>query len=186
MLGYVIRPRTPRITSGIIRESPPITVPSSIAMNLSVKNEKGLSLIEITIVVVLVLIIAVASIPQISRTLELYNFDASVGLLSNRLMETRLTAIKHNRPAWLEINRASGNLRIFTTNDADQTIQKKLTMKVPRDISVDPASSSVVTFTSLGRNQANTDSLVIFRTGNNRYCKAVVISAVGNMSTTPC
>src|SRR5215203_2831944 len=97
---------------------------------------QGFSLIELLIVLLIISILVVAAIPQIQQTLRLYRVESASGLLSNRLTEARLTAIKNNRTAWLEINSSDKTLEIWTTNQNNQPIRTKLAVPISEDISI--------------------------------------------------
>ncbi len=86
----------------------------------------GFSLIEVIIVLLIISILAIAALPQIQRNLQLYRLESVTGLLSNRLTEARLTAVKHNRAAWLEINSTNNILEVWTTNEMNQPIRATL------------------------------------------------------------
>jgi prepilin-type N-terminal cleavage/methylation domain-containing protein len=150
------------------------------------KGQTGFSLIEVIIVVLIISILVVAAIPQVQRNLQLYKLESATGLLSNRLTEARLTALKHNRPAWLEINSVDKTLEVWTTNETAQPIRAKLAVTIPDNISIDSASPSRVTFTSLGRNQSNSSNVIKFKLANTNFCKSVTVSAVGNITSSPC
>ena len=150
------------------------------------KNQNGFSLPEVIIVLLVISILIVAAIPQIQQNLQLYRLESEAGLLSNRLTETRLTAVKYNRASWLEINASGKKLEVWTTNKLNQPIQTKLAVTIPDNITIVPGSSSRVTFNSLGRNQANAINFVKFKLNNSTFCKSVSVSAVGNITSAPC
>lgn len=150
------------------------------------KGQNGFSLIEVIIVVLIIAILVVAALPQVQRNLQLYKLESAAGLLSNRLTEARLTALKHNRPAWLEINSVDKTLEVWTTNESAQPIRAKLAVTIPDSVSIDTTSPSRVTFTSLGRNQANASNVIKFKLANTTFCKSITVSAVGNITLSPC
>lgn len=149
-------------------------------------QQKGFSLIEVIIVLLIIAILAVAALPQIQRNLQLYRLETATGLLSNRLVEARLSAVKHNRAAWLEINNTNKTLEVWTTNESNQPIRAKLGVTIPENVLIDASSPSRVTFNSLGRNQANSSNVIKFKLSNTNFCKSVAVSAVGNITSAPC
>ena len=151
-----------------------------------IKNQKGFSLPEVLIVLLVISILIVAAIPQIQQNLQMFRLESASGLLSNRLTEARLTAVKHNRAAWLEINSTGKRLEVWTTNELNQPIRAKIDVTIPDNVSIVAGSPSRVTFNSLGRNQANATSIIMFKLPNTNFCKSVSVSAVGNVTSAPC
>lgn len=150
------------------------------------KKQKGFSLVEVLIVLLIISILVVAALPQVQQTLRLYRVESAAGLLSNRLTEARLTAIKNNRPAWLEINSSDKTLEIWTTNQNNQPIRTKLAVPISEDVSIVSGSPSRVTFNSLGRNQANSQMVIKLKLTKTNFCKAVSVSAAGSITTASC
>jgi Tfp pilus assembly protein FimT len=151
-----------------------------------ISKESGFSLIELIIILLIIAIVSVAAIPQIQQSMRLYRVESAAGLLSNRLNEARLSAIKHNRAAWLEINTTDRMLEVWTTNNNNQPINTTVKVPIPSDVSIVAGSPSRVTFNSLGRNQANANAVIKFRLTNTNFCKSVSISAVGNITMAAC
>src|SRR5688500_11872696 len=102
-------------------------------LNNLTKKQNGFSLVEILIVLLIISILVVAALPQVQQTLRLYRVESAAGLLSNRLTEARLTAIKNNRPAWLEINSNEKMLEVWTTNQNNQPIRTNLAVPISED-----------------------------------------------------
>ena len=148
--------------------------------------QKGFSLVELLIVTLIISILVVAAIPQIQQTLRLYRVESAAGLLSSRLMEAKLTAIKSNRAAWLEINSSDRTLEIWTTNQNNQPIRTQLIVPISPDVTIVTGSPTRITFTSLGRNQANSDVTVKFKLTKTNFCKSVTVSRAGNITTASC
>lgn len=150
------------------------------------RKEEGFSLIEILVVLLVAAIIIVAAIPQIQQSLRLYRVESAAGLLANRLTDARLTAIKHNRAAWLEINSTNRTLEVWTTDASNQLVRKSQLISIPGEVTIVSGSPSRVTFNSLGRNQANANVVIKFQLTNTSFCKSVTVSAVGNITSAPC
>lgn len=146
----------------------------------------GFSLVEVLIVLLVISILVVAAAPQITQSLRLYRLESSSGLLANRLSEARLTAIKYNKSAWLEIDATNRKMEIWTTDQNNQPIRTKLAVPIPADVSIVSGSATRVTFNSLGRNQANTNVVVSMTLARTNFCKSVTVSAVGNINTKSC
>ena len=159
---------------------------SAIQNQNELNKMKGFSLIEVLIVLLVISLMVVAAVPQVTHSLRLYRLESSAGLLSNRLTEARLTAIKHNRPAWVEIDSANRRFEVWTTNQNNQPIRTKLAVPIPSDVTIVAGAPTRITFNSLGRNQANTNVVVSLRLNRQNFCKSITVSAVGNISTTFC
>ena len=155
-------------------------------LNNLTKKQNGFSLVEILIVLLIISILVVAALPQVQQTLRLYRVESAAGLLSNRLTEARLTAIKNNRPAWLEINSNEKMLEVWTTNQNNQPIRTNLAVPISEDITIVSGSPTRVTFNSLGRNQANSQVVIKFKLTKTNFCKAVSVSAAGSITTASC
>jgi prepilin-type N-terminal cleavage/methylation domain-containing protein len=147
---------------------------------------RGFSLIEVLIVILIISILVVAAFPQIQQTLRLYRVESAAGILLNRLTEARLTAIKNNRTSWLEINSTDRTLEIWTTNQNNQPIRTQFTVPVSEDVMIVSGSPNRVTFTSLGRNQANTDVSIKLKLSKTNFCKAITISVAGSITAATC
>lgn len=149
-----------------------------------IKNEKGFSLIELTIVGLVIAIMITASIPSITRTLRLYRLESAIGLLSNRLSEAKITAIKRNQNASLRVNTTNRTLEVLDASG--NPISTTVVVPLPQDVSIASGSVTSVTFNSLGRNQSNSTTIIKFNISNPSSCKAMTISAVGRISLSGC
>jgi len=147
------------------------------------KDEKGFSIIELIIVCLVIAILMTASIPTMQRSLQLYRLETVSGLLSNRLTEAKLTAVKYNRAAWLQVNTTNRTLEVFTT-DSSGTIRVGTVVPIPSGVSINTTAATQVTFTSLGRNQSASSSVIKFSLSGTSNCKSITISAIGNIAIT--
>jgi len=150
------------------------------------KNIDGFSLIEVLIVLIIIAILVVAALPQIQQSLRLYRVETASGLLANRLTEARLTAIKYNRAAWLEINTTSKSFEVWTTDKNNQPVRTRLAVPISDDVSIVSGSPSRITFNSLGRNQSNSNEIIKFKLANSSFCRQVSVSIVGNITSAAC
>jgi prepilin-type N-terminal cleavage/methylation domain-containing protein len=175
-----------RHTEKISQKFSPVNIKMEAVYKNKLRNQKGFSLPEILIVLLIIAIMVVAALPQIQQNLQMFRLESVAGLLSNRLSETRLVAVKHNRAAWLEINSTGKRLEVWTTNELNQPIRAKIDLPIPDNVSIVSGSASRVTFNSLGRNQANSSNTVMFKLPNTNFCKSITVSVVGNVTTASC
>jgi prepilin-type N-terminal cleavage/methylation domain-containing protein len=147
---------------------------------------KGFTLLEVLIVVLIISVMVVSAVPQVQQSLSLYRVESAAGLLSNRLAEARLTAIKYNRPAWLEINSANKTFEVWTTDANNKPIRTRLAVSLPSDVTIASGSPTRIAFNSLGRNQSNSNVVVKFHLVKTNFCKAINVSAVGNIKVVAC
>ena len=145
------------------------------------KREKGFSLPEIMIVVLTIGIIATLALPGSIRTLQLYRLDTSVSVIGSKLMETRMSAIKRNRTAWLRIDKTTRTFQIRTTNAAGQTIDVGYPESFPQGMNLDASDSVEISFDSLGRSSAGTQSVTILESNSNKR-KVISVSPAGKIS----
>ncbi len=152
-----------------------------------IDTDQGFSLVELLIVVLIISIMIVASIPAIERNLRLYRLESAIGLVSNRLVDARLFAIKRNRPAWVTVDGNSRNIEIWSTNDAGQTISLAAAVPIPQNVVLKNVQTVTFTYTSLGRNQLNGNtSLALMLSNSTSNCKALTVTIAGKTTLTQC
>jgi prepilin-type N-terminal cleavage/methylation domain-containing protein len=151
-----------------------------------IKRADGFSLIELLIVFLVIAILAVVSVPMISKNLQLYRAESAVGMVSNRLSEARLTAIKRNRPVWLKADPANNSLNIESTDDSGNVITVSPPMFLPDDTSIASGSPVVTTFTSLGRVQSGSTTKTSLNFPAISRCNEIQVSSVGKISVASC
>jgi Tfp pilus assembly protein FimT len=144
-------------------------------------KESGFSLQEIIIVLLIVLILLVLAIPGTIRTLQLYRLDTSVSVIANKLMETRMNAIKRNRTTWLRLDKTAGTAQIRSTNSAGQTIDVNYSERLPQGTVLDESDSIEISFDSIGRSSTGTQTFTI-QENNSSKRKDITISPAGKIS----
>jgi Tfp pilus assembly protein FimT len=114
------------------------------------KNNRGFSMPEILIVVLSISIMVVLALPQLNSTLELNRIQTGSSLVSNKLAEARMLAVKQNRQVsffldetnrkvWVEVNSAVvGSVENLPTD---------IKIKISPDTT---ATKELVTFNSMG------------------------------------
>ncbi len=152
----------------------------------ALNSMEGFSLLEVLIVVLVISVAVVSAVPQVQQSLSLYRVESAAGLLSNRLTEARMTAIKYNRAAWLEINSRNKTFEVWTTGANNKPVRTRLAVSIPSDVVIVPGSPNRITFNSLGRNQANSNAIVKFKLTKTNFCKTTTVSAVGHINVAGC
>ncbi len=143
--------------------------------------EKGFSMPELLIVLLIVAIITVIALPNGIRQLQLYRLETSVSIVSNKLMEARMGAIKRNRTTWLRIDKTTKTAQIKTTNDAAQTIDVDYAEKLPEGMMLTSTESVEVSFDSMGRSNSGGQFFTVkeVKTGKR---KDIAVSPAGKIS----
>lgn len=151
-----------------------------------INNEEGFSIIELLIVSLIIAILAVVSIPLISKNLQLYRAESAIGMVSNRLTEARLTAIKRNRPVWLKADPNNNSLKIESTDDSGNVIPVSSPMYLPDGTVIASETPVVTTFTSLGRVQPGSATKTPIDSPATHNCNEVKVSSVGKITVASC
>jgi prepilin-type N-terminal cleavage/methylation domain-containing protein len=148
----------------------------------SLNKSGGFSLPEIMIVVLVVAILVVLTLPQSNRQLQLYRLDSSVSLISSKLMEARMEAIKRNRTTWLRLDKTAKTIQIRTTNSSAQTINISSPELFPQGMVLDASDSLEISFDSMGRLTTGTQTFSIRETNSNKR-KNITVSPAGKITT---
>jgi Tfp pilus assembly protein FimT len=143
--------------------------------------EGGFSLPEILIVFLTVAIIVVIALPGSIRTLQLYRLDTGVSVIGNKLMETRMTAIKRNRTAWLRLDKTARTVVIRSTNSAGATIDVNFSESFPTGMILDESDSVEISFDSFGNSTAGSQTFTLQESNSNKR-KDITISPAGKIS----
>lgn len=144
-------------------------------------REHGFTMPEVLVVFLTIAIISVIALPSTVRTLQLYRLDTGVSHLSNKLMETRMNAIKRNRTAWLRVDGTMRSSIVRSTNSAGQTIDLSFPANLPAGMILDESDSIEIRFDSLGRS-ANGAQTFTLREANSGKRKNISISPAGKIS----
>lgn len=144
----------------------------------NLKTQNGFSLSELLIVVSIIAILVTLTLPNGIRQLQLYRLDTSVSVISNKLMETRMDAIKRNRTSWLRIDKTAKTAQIRTTNSAGATIDVGFPESFPQGLDLDATNSVEISFDSMGRLSPGASSFILREINSNKR-KNVSVSASG-------
>jgi prepilin-type N-terminal cleavage/methylation domain-containing protein len=146
------------------------------------KGQKGISLIEVIIVLLVMAIMVVIAVPRGVRQLQLYRLDTSVSIVSEKLAEARMTAIKRNRGTWLRIDKTARTAQIRSTNPANgATIDLGYPERFPNGVVLDAADSVDITFDSMGQSVAGTQSFILQEATSTKR-KAITVSPTGKIT----
>jgi competence protein ComGC len=145
------------------------------------KNISGFSVPELLVVCLIISILVVISLPGAVRTLQLYRLDGSVSIISDKIVEARMNAIKRNRRAWLRIDATAKTAQVRSTNSAGQTIDVNSPERLPRGLGIDSTSPVEIGFDSMGRLATTTQGVTIIESNSNKR-KTITISPSGKVS----
>ncbi len=159
-----------------------MTKNGNLTQNLQIfSKEKGFSLPELLIVVLIIAILIVLTLPQSNRQLQLYRLDTGVSVISNKLMETRMEAIKRNRTTWIRLDKTAKTAQIKTTDSAAVTINVNFPEYFPQGMILDASDSLEISFDSMGRLTTGTQTVTIRETNSNKR-KDITISPAGKIT----
>ncbi|MDQ3801470.1 MAG: GspH/FimT family pseudopilin [Acidobacteriota bacterium] len=154
------------------------------------RKQHGFSLIELIIVVLVIAIMLTASFPAIRRSLQLYRLESAAGLVTSRLTEARMVAVKRNRRASVALNTGSNTLEIRSLDDNGQSVVIGSAVSLPQDVvlQISPGGGDSISFSSLGRNLSNDTANITLTLGAAQagYCKTVTVSPVGKITASGC
>ena len=85
---------------------------SSLATTLAFGGQAGFQLVEILIVAALGIVFATMAVLQVRGALVQYRLQESTSMISGKLMEARMNALKRNRPTWLAIDVTTGVIQV--------------------------------------------------------------------------
>jgi type IV fimbrial biogenesis protein FimT len=145
-------------------------------------NQKGFTLPELLVVILIVAIIVTLALPQIQETLRGYRLDIAERVVTSRLLEARLGAIKRNRDTWLAINKTANTIQIASTDDNGTPVFLTPAVSLPQNASFTGSTASAITYSSLGRNKTPSASVISLQVSGINKTRTISISATGNLS----
>lgn len=148
---------------------------------IKLRKQKGFSLPELIIVLLVISILVVIALPKSIRQLQLYRLDTSVSVIGNKLMETRMNAIKRNRTSWIRLDKVAKTSQIRSTNSAGATIDVDFPERFPQGMILDAEDSIEISFDSMGRLSTTAPTITILETHSNKR-KNITISPAGKIS----
>lgn len=122
------------------------------------------------------------ALPQILKTLQQYRLDIAERMISHRLTEARLNAIKRNRDTWLAINTTANTIQIVSTDDNGTSVYVTQPISLPQNVFFVSTSPSNVTYTSLGRNKTSGSSVISLQQNGVNKTRVITVSATGSTS----
>jgi Tfp pilus assembly protein FimT len=147
------------------------------------RKQKGFSSPEAVIVVLVIAILTVLAVPNINRTMDLRKLDLYVGVISNKMTEARMHAIKHNRTAWLRIDPVNRTTQLQTTDLSGNTINLGASEIIPGRLGLTNSAVVEFRFDSMGRLSSGTQT-VTFKMSKaaDIKTKAITVSPAGKIT----
>lgn len=143
-------------------------------------TEKGFSMLEILIVFLIIAILVVLALPQTIKSLQLYRLETSVNVISDKLWETRITAIKRNRTSWLRLDKTANTAQVRSTNDSGQTIDVGFPTKFSDGLVLDAPDSIEIGFNSMGQSTTGSQTIT-FKEEKSKKRKDITVSPAGKI-----
>jgi len=146
------------------------------------KCEKGVSLIEVVIVMTIAIVFVVIALPRGIRQLQIHRLDTSVAVVSEKISEARMTAIKRNRTSWLRIDKTARTAQIKSTDPVTAAeVDVGFPEKLPQGVVLDGTVSVNITFDSMGLSTGGTQTFTL-REGNANATEAITVSPAGKVT----
>ena len=155
-----------------------VSTERSLAISMRTGN-RGFTLLEMLIVLMIVMAISMVAIPNVGKTLETYRVQNSASLVSNKVMEARMNAIKRNRQSWIAIDSAEGTVQVQTTEGNPAATVNVGTLGLVHDsVAFQAGTPSEIRFDSMGRPTA--PQTVVLESSHLQ--KTVAVSAAGRVT----
>jgi Tfp pilus assembly protein FimT len=122
------------------------------------------------------------ALPQIQESLRAYRLDIAERVVTNRLLEARLTAIKRNRDTWLAIDTTANTIQVASIDDNGTTVFLTQAVSLPQNAFFTTSTPNAVTYSSLGRNKNSGTSIISLQVSGINKTRTISISATGNLS----
>lgn len=115
-------------------------------------RQAGFSLVELLMVLSIVLVVAAIAIPNMLTTLESYRLDSAARMLSGRMTDARIQAVKLNQPTWVAVDVTNRRVQVQTFDRAapGNVINLGSAETLPNGV-VFAAAPAQIVFDSLGR-----------------------------------
>lgn len=143
--------------------------------------EQGFSIPELLVVLLSISILTVIALPTSIRQLQLYRIETSVSLVSNKLMEARMGAIKRNQTIWLRIDNNTKTIQTKSFNNAAQTIDIDHPERLPQGIILNSSEFVEISFDSMGRSK-NGGQFFTIKEINTGKRKDIAVSPSGKIT----
>ena len=145
-------------------------------------SQAGFSAPETLVVVLVISILTVIAIPIVSKTMDLRRLDVYVSVVSSKMTEARMHAIKHNRTAWFRVDPVNRTTQIQTTDDVGNTVNLKASELIPLRITMAETAAVEFRFDSMGRLTTGTETVTFQTTASgDTNSKAITASPAGKI-----
>ncbi len=144
-------------------------------------NDAGFSAIEMLVVVAIIGVITAIAVPNIRQGLVSYRLDAAVAMVTSKLSEARMNAIKRNKQARLRIDTTQRTVKVQIADTSGNFADLGATMTLPPGIDFAGTPPAEITFSSLGRSTATANLTWTLQAAQIQKRKNVTVSPVGKV-----
>lgn len=145
-------------------------------------SQRGFSLTEMLVVAAIIFVIVATAIAVIAPTMQMRRLDTAAAMISSKLTEARINAIKRNTQTGLTFDVTDRTVRVQTSAGVNIGVAERLPADISLAVSPVAIGAPRITFDSLGRLQGATPPTVTLQASQAQKRKTVEVSAVGKIS----
>jgi prepilin-type N-terminal cleavage/methylation domain-containing protein len=140
----------------------------------------GFSLAEILVVLAILALLLAIALPNVVGVMESNKLQTSTSMLVSKLAETRMNALKRNRPVWLRVDAAQGRVQVQTSAPGVASVDVGGPGLLPAGVAfVEPAPQ--IQFDSVGRPSNPPPRTLTVEIVSSRARRSVSVSPAGTI-----
>lgn len=146
------------------------------------KRERGFSMLELLVVMLITLVVTAMAIPTIISIMEGARISASANLVSGKLFDARVNAIKRNRAVWVRMDNANRRCVVETLDAGGLTMTVGTPEPLSSGVAFGAGTPGQVTFDPMGRLPAGANQVVVLQVTRTGQRKSVTVTPIGRIT----